>query len=186
MEQGKKFAENVDRFRELVLYISQKCANDPKFDTLKLNKLMFLSDYWAYGIYGEPITGFEYVKLQKGPAPKKMPAIKQQMENEKILAQQPLPLHVWRKPVNLREPDLSVFTPQQISLVDAFIQACMDVDGETLSDLTHQFPCWTIPSLNEVIPYEMVFLSHEELTSVDLERGRAVATELNLLEPHPA
>src|SRR5580704_16149661 len=97
MYQGKKFEEHTDRFKELVLYISQKCANDPKFDTLKLNKLMFFSDYWAYAMYGEPITGFEYVKLQKGPAPKKMPAMKQQMEAEKILAQQPLPLLPWRR-----------------------------------------------------------------------------------------
>lgn len=178
----KKFEQNTDRFRELVLYISQKCADDPKFDTLKLNKLMFFSDYWSYGIHGEPITGFEYIKLQKGPAPKRMPEIKKQMEDEKIFAQQPLPMREWRKPVNLRSPDLSKFMPEQIAIVDAFIEACKDVDGETLSDISHKMPCWTVPRLGETIAYEMVFLSHEEPTNADIERGRAVAAELNLLE----
>jgi hypothetical protein len=185
MNAARQFEENAGRFKELILYISQKCANDPKFDTLKLNKLMFFADYWAYGIYGEPITGFQYVKLEKGPAPKKMVAVKREMESEKALAQQPLPLKAWRRPVNLRAPDLSVFKPEQISIVDAFIEACKDVDGESLSDITHKMPCWTVPKLGEVIPYEMVFLSHEEPTNADIERGRAVAAELGLLEHQP-
>jgi len=179
---AKKWEENVGRFKELILYISQKCATDPKFNTLKLNKLLFFADFWAYGMYGEPITGFEYQKLQKGPAPRKMPDVKKEMVAEKTLALQPLPLQAWRKTVNLRTPDLSVFTPQQISLVDSLIDVLKEVDGDGLSDITHKMPCWMLPALGETIPYETVFLSNEELTNADVERGRAVAAEYGLLE----
>ena len=172
----------MGRFKELILYISQKSATDPKFNTLKLNKLMFFSDFWAYGVYGEPITGFEYQKLEKGPAPKKMPEIKKAMVSENSLALQPLPLQPWRKTVNLRTPDLSVFKPEHISLVDALLEAFKDVDGEEFSLISHKMPCWIIPKLGDVIPYEMVFISHEVPTNADLERGKAVAAELGLLE----
>lgn len=179
----KKWEENTARFKELVLYLSQKCATDPKFNTLKLNKLMFFSDFYAYAVLGEPITGFEYQKLEKGPAPRRMPEIKKEMVSDKSLAQQPLPMQPWRKTVNLRSPDLSVFTPQQVSLIDAIIDALRDADGDELSDVSHRMPCWILPDLKGTIPYEMVFLSNEQPTAVDIERGKAVAAELSLLEP---
>src|SRR5258708_14421724 len=180
----RKFEEQDNRFKELVLHISQKCANDPKFDTIKLNKLMFFADFLHYGNYGKPITGFEYVKLERGPAPKRMPEIKQQMEKENALAQQKLPHSQWRKPVSLRDPNLESFTGTEIAFVDQLIDACKDTDGDQLSLWSHGWACWKMSSLGETIPYELVFLSHEEPTPADIERGKAVARELGLLEQH--
>lgn len=184
MQNVKTWPENLNRFRELILYISQKCATDPKFNTIKLNKLMFFSDFFSYAIYGEPITGFEYLKLERGPAPKRMPEIKKAMQAEKILGLQELPLQDWRRTVNLRRPDLSVFKPEHISLVDSLIEKLEAADHDVISAVSHQMPCWIIPSLGQTIPYELVFLSDEKLTDADIERGKIVATELGLLEHH--
>src|SRR5260370_37976891 len=96
-----KRQENVARFKELILYISQKCAADEKFTVLKLNKLMFFADFLAFGIYGDPITGFEYVKLEKGPAPRRMPEIRDEMIAKQELGMQELPLTPWKRTVNL-------------------------------------------------------------------------------------
>jgi hypothetical protein len=177
-----KFEQNDERFKELVLYISQKCNSDLKFTNLKLNKLLFLADFWAYGMFGEPITGFEYKKLEKGPAPKRLPEIRKVMVEQRELALQPLPGQPWHKPVNLRSPNLRVFSGPQMSLIDEILVACREIDGEALSDISHRMPCWILPKLNETIPYEMVFLSDEEPTSADIERGKAIAAELSLLE----
>jgi Protein of unknown function (DUF4065) len=183
MTEIKTWTENVGRFKELILYISQKSIADPKFNNLKLNKLMFFADFWAYGLFGEPITGFAYIKLEKGPAPKRMHEIRKEMvEEEKSLALQTLPLEPWHRTVNLRSPNLAVFKPEHVSLIDSVIEALNDVGGEEASAISHKLPCWMVPSLGETIPYEMVFLSHEAPTDADKERGRAVALELNLLE----
>jgi len=181
MADIKTWPENTARFKELILYISQKCVADPKFNTIKLNKLLFFSDFYAYAIYGEPITGFEYQKLQLGPAPKKMREIKREMVRQGELGMQELPLEEWRRTVNLRRPDLSVFKPEQVSLVDGIIQALRDFDGDVVSALSHKMPCWIIPELYETIPYETVFLSDDPLTDADIERGQVVARELGLL-----
>ena len=178
-----KFEENPSQFQELVLYISQKCANDQKFDTLKLSKLLFFSDFLAYAHFGKPITGFEYIKMEKGPAPRRIREIKLQMETERSLGLQKLPLRDWKRPVNLRDPDLSQFSAPQISLVDNLIEALKEAESEDVSTFTHDWLCWKMtPSLGQTIPYEMVFLSHEEPTPADVERGRAVARELGLIE----
>ena len=52
-----------EKLSELILYISQKCATDPKFGAVKLNKILYLSDFLAFGNWGEPITGVEYQHL---------------------------------------------------------------------------------------------------------------------------
>ena len=36
--------ESERRFRELLLYICEKCATDPKYGTTKLNKILYFSD----------------------------------------------------------------------------------------------------------------------------------------------
>ena len=180
MPGTKTWPENVGRFKELVLYISQKCANDPKFDTVKLNKLLFFSDFLAYAVFGEPITGFAYQKLERGPGPERMPQIRREMVTSQDLGIQELPLTPNRRTVNLRRPNLTVFSADQISLVDNLIETLKGHDSKTASDITHTMPCWKIPDLYDTIPYETVFLSHEALTDVDAERGRAVARELGL------
>src|SRR5437660_6974881 len=59
----RKWPENEVRYKELVLYICQKCATDQKFGATKLNKILYFSDFLAYAELGEPITGFEYQRL---------------------------------------------------------------------------------------------------------------------------
>jgi len=184
MRKTKTFTEKTDQFKELVLYISEKCGSDNTFDSLVLSKVLFLSDFLAYAHLGEPITGSEYVKMGKGPAPKRIREIKTQMvENDRTLGEQTLPLRDWKRPVSLRKPDLSKFLASEIALVDHVIDAIKGADGETISELTHHWACWKMTrAIGQVIPYEMIFVSHEEPTPVDIERGLAVAKELGLLE----
>lgn len=186
MSETRKFEEHVDRFEELVLYISQKCANDPKFNTIKLNKLLFFSDFLSYAVNGEPITGFEYQKLEMGPAPRRIREIRDRMVAEKTLGLQELTLQAMRRTVNLRRPNLQVFKAEQVALVDSLIQMLEGMDGDAVSAMSHEMPCWILPNLGETIPYETVFLSEEPPTNADLERGRAVAAGLGLLEHQPA
>ena len=49
--------ENIQKFKELVLHISQKCADDPSFGAVKLNKILFFADFASSAHYGTPITG---------------------------------------------------------------------------------------------------------------------------------
>ena len=74
--------------------------------------------------------------------------------------------------VNLRAPNLSVFSAEQISLVDRIIEELWDLDAEAVSDLSHRMMGWRLADLNETIPYETVFISSEPLTETDVQRAR--------------
>ncbi len=55
----------VDRTKlgELMLFISKRTAEDRRFGATKLNKVLFFSDFLAYRLLGDPITGAQYRKL---------------------------------------------------------------------------------------------------------------------------
>jgi hypothetical protein len=50
------FQYDADKFRELVLYIAHRCAENQKFGDTRLNKVLFFSDAFALQHLGQPIT----------------------------------------------------------------------------------------------------------------------------------
>src|SRR5438034_11290020 len=105
MGPDRKWKEDEPRFRELVLYICEKCAADPKFGATKLNKILYFADFLAYAEFGEPITGVEYQKIANGPAPRRLLPIREEMIKAGDLAIQRIKLVTGRfqeRPVNLR------------------------------------------------------------------------------------
>jgi hypothetical protein len=182
----QKWIENEARYRELVLYICQKCATDPKFGATKLNKILYFSDFLAYATLGEPVTGFEYQRLPNGPAPRRMLPMRDDMEKRRDLGFQIVSLrggHTQHRAVNLRAPDLGVFTAAQIALVDRVIEELWDLDAGAVSELSHRMMGWKLADLNETIPYETVFISGEPLTEVDVQRARELRRLVH--ESHP-
>src|ERR1700733_2004446 len=105
-DRFRRIDDNPRELRELILYISQKCANDPRFGAVKLNKVLYFSDFLSYAHYREPITGMEYFKLPHGPAPRRLVPIREQMKQDGDLGIQELPIGsgIERRPVNLRAP----------------------------------------------------------------------------------
>jgi hypothetical protein len=172
--------ENEEKFRELVLYISQRCATDPKFGAVKLNKILFFSDFLAYANTGQAITSFEYQRLPKGPAPRRLLPVRTQMIAEGILGLQEVRLRsgmTQKRTVNLRPPNLRIFTGDEIEVVEGVISILEDADAETVSELSHRMVGWLLVADGETIPYGTVFLSNEPLTETEIQRGREIARE---------
>ena len=50
------FAENEEKLRQLILYVSQKCANHPGFGLTKLNKIAYFADFLVFANTDNPLT----------------------------------------------------------------------------------------------------------------------------------
>lgn len=171
---------NDKKFRELILYIAKKCADDPDFGKTKLNKILFYSDFLAYFRTGEPITGQEYMRIQHGPGPRKLKPTLDDMVKKgalRIRRERKIDLHQERV-VALREPDLSDFSDQHLDIVDQIIQALWGRTNTEVSLLSHANIGWKLARHKETIPYETVFLSDRPLTAAELEYGRQLAAKL--------
>jgi Protein of unknown function (DUF4065) len=176
----RKFRQDMKKFKELILYICEKSVTDPKFGATKLNKILFLADFWAYAYLESPITGVEYMRLPNGPAPRPLLPVRKEMEKRGELAVQEIALdpEITRKrPVNLRPADLSVFTAEEISLVDRVIEMCKQATATGVSMYTHNWHGWIAAKDQETIPYETVFISDDPITQFEIARGKELAAK---------
>ncbi|HEV1992715.1 MAG TPA: Panacea domain-containing protein [Candidatus Acidoferrum sp.] len=143
------------KFRELILLICARSQGDKKFGSIKLNKLLFYGDFSAYLTFGTAITGQEYFKLPKGPAPRKLLPVVEKMQQSGELAYEEIQYfgHTQKKPIALRQPDVSVFTPQEIDLVHTMIQKYWNLGASEISEKSHLFLGWKVARNKETIPY---------------------------------
>ena len=174
----KSIVANEQKFKELILYICQTCADDPKFGATKLNKILFFSDFLQYANTGAPITGVEYQRLPNGPAPRRLIPVRKAMESKRELAVLPIALasgKTQQKPAALRAANLELFTASEISLVDGIIAQLRDSTASDVSDVSHRFISWIVARDNETIPYNTIFISSPPLSVAEKHRGRELA-----------
>ena len=67
------------KLEELIVYIATKCEGDPSFGATKLNKMLFFSDFTAFAMRGDAITGHDYMRLENGPAPRRFLPIRNRL-----------------------------------------------------------------------------------------------------------
>lgn len=172
--------ERDHKLAELIIYVSQKCVHDSKFGSTKLNKILYFSDFLAFGKWGTPITGAEYQNLKNGPAPRRLVPVRRQLIFEQALALQPVHLAngiVQQRTVNLREARLDLFSGKEIALVDSVIESLNDLNASEASNLSHQLVGWKSTRDRETIDYRTILLSDAPLTEEELSQLKAEISE---------
>jgi hypothetical protein len=170
----------VQRFRELIVYISQKCESDQYFGAIKLNKILYHSDFRAFERFGIPLTGMRYFRLRKGPAPQALVPIRRELEQEGAIRVETLHIGEWEqhRTVALRDPVLAHFTSDELALVDAVISELWGQTAAEISDASHDIR-WATLTDKDPMPYEFAFLSDELVTAAEAERTRELARRFN-------
>lgn len=164
------------KFNELILYIVDRCADDPYFGDTHLNKVLFFSDAFALQHLGEPITGARYQKLEFGPAAVALLPARRELEAAHDVE---VTMDGWRRMTRaLRDPDTDLFTDDELELVDQVIELVKGKRAKTVSEESHlNSPGWNLVDENEDIPLESQLISREKPPSEVLERGRELAAK---------
>lgn len=161
------------KLAELILLISERSQGDPTFGAVKLNKLLFYCDFSAYLTFGSSITGQEYFALKNGPAPKKLLPVTQRLIAKGDFGFQQTRYfgHLQKKPIALRPPDVSVFTAEEVNLVDHVLQKHRLKNATQISDESHLFLGWKVARERERIPYETALVSTRKPTAEECQYG---------------
>src|SRR5574341_687171 len=170
---------NEAKFRELLIYIAKKSETDPKFGAVKLNKILYYSDFIAYRRLGKPITGATYQKLGEGPAPREILRIRRIMITEGIAEIRHVPYFngVQQRLVLLgnRTVNREVFEPGELEIVDEVMENLLWLSARDTTEMSHQEPGWIASRYGAVIPYETAWLSADPLPQEAEEYGQALA-----------
>lgn len=150
---------NVDKFKQILLYILEKCAGKPNVGETVLYKLLYFSEFNYYEVYEEHMIGATFRKLPYGPVPQKLDTVLNQMEEKgelKMIKTQYFDLPQKRY-IPLIKPDLTVLKASEKDIIDQVVNQLSDFSAKAISDYSHKDMPWKATIDGEIIDYELAF-----------------------------
>lgn len=134
-----------EKTSNLLLYFLSNC--NPEFnDKLKLNKMLFYTDFLNYKTTGRSISGISYRAIPYGPVPSNYDFIFAHfIEKEEII--EPVFHKVNHSKVNecyrpLKDFDLSVFTVEELDTIKKVVELFRNTPSWDLVELSHKEKAW--------------------------------------------
>ena len=152
-------ALQVKKFKNVLLYILERCAGKPNVGETVLYKLLYFSDFNYYEMYEEHLTGAKYRKLPYGPVPQKLDIIIGQMIDKGQLQRVKTEYHGYPQTryLPLEKPDLTKLRASEKEIIDRVIDQMSDWSAAMLSNYSHGDKPWKASKDGEEINYELVF-----------------------------
>ncbi|MDR1835271.1 MAG: DUF4065 domain-containing protein [Fusobacteriaceae bacterium] len=151
--------ENIEKFKETLLYILGKVGAKPNVGKTVIYKLLYFIDFDYYELYEEQLIGAKYIKNTYGPTPVDFAKItgKMQEDNEIEEIRTKHFNHEQTKYIPVRVANLSILSAREIKHIDHVLEKYSDKSAKELSELSHKDIPWIITDDKGVIPYEAVF-----------------------------
>jgi len=147
------------KFKNILLYILEKCAGKPNVGETVLYKLLYFSDFNYYELYEEHLTGAQYRKLPFGPVPQKLNVILNQMIESGKLQRVKTNYHGYPQTryLPLQKANLTRLKASETEVIDKVIDQMSDWSAATISNYSHQDLPWEVTEEGKVITYELAF-----------------------------
>lgn len=162
------------KFAELLLYVAGRLLEDPTGGATKLNKVLFAAECAHVRQSGHPITGAEYQKLERGPAPRPLKPVREGLIADG--AAELLEDEYMGRPMHRLKPrrvaDRSRFTEDELRHVEQAIGALWGKSANEASHLSHEEMGWQMVQEGETIPYPAALLARRVVVT-DAMRERA-------------
>jgi transcriptional regulator with XRE-family HTH domain len=149
----------VNKFKNVLLYILERCAGKPNVGETVLYKLLYFSDFNYYELYEEHLTGAKYRKLPYGPVPQKLDTIIGQMIEKGQLQRVKTEYHGYPqiRYLPLEKADLTELRASEKEIIDKVIEQMSDWSAAMLSNYSHGDKPWKASKDGEEINYELAF-----------------------------
>lgn len=149
----------VNKFKNVLLYILERCAGKPNVGETVLYKLLYFSDFNYYELYEEHLTGAKYRKLPFGPVPHKLDTIINQMIDKGQLQRVKTEYHAYPqiRYLPLEKADLTELRASEKEVIDRVIEQMSDWSAAAISNYSHKDMPWLASKEGEEINYELVF-----------------------------
>lgn len=160
-----------DRTEAVAHYVIAR-ADVNKLGAVKLNKVMWYADLEAYRRCGRTITGqTSYEKRQYGPVPNNIVRAIRHLEQTDVITTRMVPTFGdkdRRQFVWLKEPDVSVFSSDEVDILNGAINwVCDSHTATSISELTHN-TLWEQAELGEQIPVGAATITPDDLDGDDI------------------
>ncbi|NGX41855.1 MAG: hypothetical protein K940chlam7_00129 [Chlamydiae bacterium] len=152
-------AKNVEKFREVLLYILNKVGARPSIGETVLYKLIYFVDFDFYEKYEEQLIGATYMKNTYGPTPVEFRSIVNEMIDAGEIEQVKSKYFKkeQKKYLPHREARLEELSAREVKLIDEVIDRLADKNATQISEYSHGDVPWLVTEDQGIIDYETVF-----------------------------
>jgi transcriptional regulator with XRE-family HTH domain len=149
----------VSKFKNVLLYILERCAGKPNVGETVLYKLLYFSDFNYFELYEEHLTGAKYRKLPYGPVPQKLDIIIGQMMEMGMIQRIKTAYFdkVQTRYIPLAKADLTKLKASEKEVIDKVIEQMSDWSASAISSYSHKDMPWLASKEGEEINYELAF-----------------------------
>jgi len=149
----------VNKFKNVLLYILERCAGKPNVGETVLYKLLYFSDFNYYELYEEHLTGAKYRKLPYGPVPQKLDTIIGQMMEKGMIQRIKTEYYdkMQTRYIPLAKADLTELKASEKEVIDKVIEQMSDWSASAISSYSHKDMPWLASKEGEEINYELAF-----------------------------
>ncbi|MDD4358279.1 MAG: Panacea domain-containing protein [Candidatus Pacebacteria bacterium] len=130
------------KYKQAILYLCSKLDGEI-WGKKKLAKLLYFVDFDFFEKYQKYFTGDKYRALPMGPFPVSLSEITSEMEKEGMKC--------------LKNPQVSIFSKEEIEMLDRIIKKYGDLNGKQLEDLTRAEAPYIGTEPKGEILYELAF-----------------------------
>ena len=151
--------KNLDKFREILLYILNRVASKPNIGETVIYKLLYFIDFDFYEKYEEQLIGATYIKNRYGPTPVEFKKIVGKMISDEqiVTVKNNYFDYPQTKYLPLRRADLSGFKANEVELINSVLNKLSDMNASQITDYSHNDVPWLTTEDGKVIEYEAVF-----------------------------
>jgi len=151
------------KLSELIVYLGQH----PRVNNLgltKLWKLIFFIDAKAVRDLGEPVTGSEFIKYEHGPVPSRGEKHLRLLVRSAEVTTSPRDIggKMLNEVKSARAADLTVFSSDELALIDGVCGEFGRKSALALSELSHQEPSWHYAEMMGKLTPELIAYGAKE------------------------
>lgn len=155
--------KNLDRFKQVLLYVLNKVGGKPNVGETVLHKLLYFIDFDYYEKFEENLMGATYIKNHHGPTSVELGAILKDMQRsgdvEAVRSQ--YFTYPQKKYLPLKRPNLETLSARHLEHLDGVLARLSDKNAKEIERYSHEDLPWKSAKDGEPLSYESVFYRDE-------------------------
>ena len=156
--------KNLDKFKQVLLYILEKVGSKPNVGETVLHKLLYFIDFDYYEKFEENLMGAKYIKNAHGPTSVELGAILKDMQKNGEI--EPVNSKYFKydqkKYLPRKHPDLEKFSAREIEHIDDVLARLSAKNAKEIEIYSHEDIPWKSAEAGKPLSYESVFYRDEK------------------------
>ncbi len=156
--------KNLEKFKQVLLYILNKVGGKPNIGETVLHKLLYFIDFDYYEKFEESLMGATYIKNHHGPTSVELGTILKDMQEtgELEVVKSRYFKYEQKKYLPHKRPNLEIFSAREIEHIDDVLARLSDKNAKEIENYSHEDIPWKSAQDREPLSYESVFYRDEK------------------------